>query len=134
MKRILINIIMGTMCGIIMSLISFFTLLLLSSRTFLSSYLIIMITALFCVLVLFCVELLWNIVMKVKKGKLFYIMCVVFYLVGVPMLTGFVLHGMDQIAIFLYFIPIGLLCYGLRLVIYVMTRIIVYKNTKNIEM
>ena len=106
MKRILIKIIMGTMCGTIMSLISFFTLLLLSSRTFLSSYLIIMITALFCVLVLFCVELLWNIVMKVKKGKLFYIMCVVFYLVGVTMLTGFVLHGMDQIAIFLYFIPI----------------------------
>lgn len=119
MKKILMKVMAGIVCGLLVSVVSFYVLLFLA-KTFLSIYSSIAITAFLGTFVLLGIEYVGDTLIVVKKVRMFYCMCFIFYFAGVTVLTYLVLHGMDQIALFLYYIPIGLLIFGLRVFLYML--------------
>lgn len=122
-KKYLYTVVLPGLTGMTMATLVFLSNQILSTKTFFPLWVCLIIPALICLLLLFLIEDLYHSYFEKEKTKVrFYIICVITFLLTVVGISYLVFRGMDLLALYLYFIPIGLITFGLRMVIYLIKR------------
>ncbi|MGF7018744.1 hypothetical protein M2145_002519 [Lachnospiraceae bacterium PF1-21] len=122
-KNVIFTILIGTLVGCVMSVLTFVIFIYLATTLAFPVWICETIPALICLIMLFFTEK--KVLKSPTEGKnriLFYIVCIISFFVGIIVLNYAYLNGMDRIALFRYFIPIGLITFGLRMVIYLIRK------------